>query len=390
MTTTKKRKMPVKTLKLRGSALADFEPLFSAEEKLRQCAARGEDCEVESYTDKRPQKATTNNKIRAAFLRYMILGGCEKSPVHARGINLYGAFVMCRDAGPHGQCLDLEAAVIERDVGLLDCTIDGGVVLYGAAAKTLGLNGSLVKGLFADNLETKGGVFLREGFKASGKVRLLGAKLEGDLDCSGGCFEKGLDTQNAVIEGNILLRGEFRAGETVALRNTQIRGNLSCGGGTFADNNIALIANRAKIDGNVDLGEITANGTIELTGTEIGGDFTSQGAMLMGSPALQLRNSKIDGTLFWRSLGFANGEVNFGGASCTTINMGTKSWMRKRSDYPDFRPKDEAEEVQQDAGPETEPAEEAPPEKPIQYDTRLANFTYKGFSELPKGCDAAF
>ena len=478
----RKRKTPAKALTLRGSKLADFEPLLPAEEKLRRCATRGEDCEVDGFNGKRPEKSTTKNKVRAAFLRYMILGGCEKSPVHARGINLYGAYVMCRDDGPNGKCLDLEAATINREMGLFDCHIDGSLILRSASAKNLYLTGSCVEeieadwletsssivlrggfkasgevrfigaklggdlsciggifegredslscdgletkgdiflnegfkasgavrllgaklggdlscigGIFegredslsCDRLETKGSIFLNEGFKASGAVRLLGAKLGGslsciggifegredslscqglvsegiylrngfrasgnvelgniknggDLDCNNGLFEAGLNAQNAVVDRGVWLRDGFKANKTVAIRNAIIGGNLECEGGTFADPNIAFIANRAKIGGNVDFGKANAKGTIALTGTEIGGDFTPQGAVLEGSPALQLRNSKINGTLFWRSLKFVNGEVDFGGASCTTINMDGSSWMRKRPEYLERNPR---------------------------------------------------
>jgi len=108
---------------------------------------------------------------------------------------------------------------------------------------------------------------------------------------------------------------------------------LLCENAELLEANNSLIANRAKIEGDVDLENVIAKGTIALTGTEIGGDFTPQGAVLEGSPALQLRNSKIGGTLFWRSLKHANGEVDFSGASCATINTDGESWMRKRDSY---------------------------------------------------------
>ncbi len=436
----RKRKTPAKALTLRGSKLEDFEPLLPAEEKLRQRAARGEDCEVDDFNGKRPEKVTDDNTVRAAFLRYMILGGCEKSPIHTRGINLNGAFVMCRKDGALGKGLDLEASNIDHDVGLFDCYVDGSIFLLGGSVKGLYLNGSYVDEVNADGLQTKGNVFLHKGFKASGEVRFMGAKLGGDLDCVDGMFEgqeislqcdgletkgavflnegfkasgevrflnaklggdltcrngqfsSGLDAQNAHVDKNVWLDDSFVANKTVAFRNATIGGNLHCEGGTFADPNIAFIANRAKIDGNVDFGKAKAAGTIALTGTEIGGDFTPQGAVLEGAPALQLRNSKIGGTLFWRSLGFANGEVDFGGASCTTINMDGQSWMRKRPEYMERKPKNEESEAtaKQQADPENGEAETKEPEKKTQFATRLANFTYKGFSELPDGCKANF
>lgn len=43
--------------------------------------------------------------------------------------------------------------------------------------------------LSGDRLITKRGIYLGDGFKAKGQVRLLGADIGGDLDCSGGEFE---------------------------------------------------------------------------------------------------------------------------------------------------------------------------------------------------------
>ena len=77
------------------------------------------------------------------------------------------------------------------------------------------------------------------------------------------------------------------------------------------------------------------------------------GGSFEGKPAVNLKNSKIDGILFWRDIEQAAGELNLTGASCLTINMDKESW-----------------------------------EKPEQI--RLDAFTYSGFSELPEGCDSEF
>ncbi len=489
----RKRTTKAKAITLRGSKLEDFEPLLLAEEKLRQCAARGEDCKVDDFNGKRPEKPTDQNTVRAAFLRYMILGGCEKSPVHARGIRLIGGYVMCRIDGPNGSCLDLEAVTIEYEVSLVNCKIDGSIFLVGSSTKGLMFDGTSTSGIYADNLVSKGGIFLRNGFESSGIVRLVGSKLdsnlecvngafnckevslacdgldtkgdvflhqgfeamgvvrllgakiggnlecddgefkceatslrcdgikingslflrrgfnalgkvdligtiiEGDLDCSNGTFNSEFDAQSINVGNNVLLSKVFHAEKSVSFRNATIGGNLICEEGTFGDKDNAFIANRAKIEGNVNFNKANAAGTVALTGSDIGGDFTAQGAFLEGSPALQLRNSKIGGTLFWRSIGFVNALVDFSGASCTTINMDAKSWMRKRPDYPDSKPKDEAAEEAKEETKAPQPApngetetvaEETP--KPIDYSTRLSNFTYKGFSELPDNCKAEF
>lgn len=319
-------------LTLKGSKLEDFLPLLPAEEKLRQCAANGEVCEVDDYSSERPEEATKLNTVRAEFLRYMILGGCSLSLIHTRGINLLGSYIKCNEE------LDLIASDISKDLKLHYCLIDGKLNLSGARTKNISLDGSKLTSLVAER---------------------------------------------AFIEGSLNLDKRFTSQESVRLSSATISGNVICENALLADPNIALIANRAKIEGDVDLENVTAKGTIALTGTEIGGDFTPQGATLEGTPALQLRNSKIGGTLVWRTLKHANGEVDFSGASCATINTDGDSWMRKRDTYHEKLIKYEPSTNEAEIGEETK-------SKKIDYTTKLDNFTYGGFSNLPDNCKPEF
>lgn len=328
---TQAPKKPV-PLTLKGSKLEDFLPLLPAEEKLRQCAANGEDCVVDDFSGDRPEEATKLNTVRAEFLRYMILGGCESPLIHPRGINLVGAFIICKEI------LDLEAIEICRNIKLKQCLVDGHIVLSGAKTKDISLQATSVRSLVAER---------------------------------------------TIIVGNLNLDNGFNTQDSVRLSSTHISGSLVCEKANFTESNIALIANRAKIDGDVDLENIIAKGTIALTGTEIGGNFTPQGARLEGTPALQLRNTKIGGTLIWRSLGFINGEVDFSGASCKTINTDSDSWMRKRDSYHEKNSKDEPEPTETETDKETQL-------KTQEYTTKLDNFTYEGFSNLPDNCKPEF
>ena len=326
-TTPRKKTLPKKPapILLKGSKLEDFEPLLPAEEKLRQCAANGQDCIAENFSDQRPTESNKQNTIRAGFLRYMIMDGCNQSPVHARGINLVGIFIECNGV------LDLEAIQICKDLNIRNCLIDGNILLSGATAKNISFEGTKAQALFAERAKIAGSLKLDKNFTSTESVRLSGA---------------------------------------------HIQGNLSCENAKFYEANNSMIANRAKIEGDVDLENVKAKGTLVLTGTEIGGDVTPQGAMLEGTPSLQLRNTKIGGTLIWRSLGFANGEVDFSGASCKTINTDGDSWMRKRPAYQEKHPK---EEVEND-----------PKAKKIEFTTKIDNFTYQGFSNLPDNCKPEF
>ena len=394
---------------LTGNKLEDFLPLLPAEEKLRQNAAAGEECTVDDFDGNRPTKATSINTVRADFLRYMILGGCEKSPVTTFGLRLIGAYVKFPD---ESLVLDLEATEIPTDIAVYRCAVPGFIELGRADVKSILLDGSNVgrfnasgisttgsillrheftskepvtlvgagiggdfdccggkfdapeSCLLCDGIVVQGPVFLGDGFEASGLVTFRGAKINGELTCPGGKFAKGIDLRNSEIRNNVWFIEKFESGASIILRNARIGGNLSCQGGTFLDPDNAIIANRARIDGDVDLGNIKSKGTIAFTGSEIGGDFMPQGAILQGTPALQLRNSIIGGTLIWRGLGFVDGEVDLSGTSCKTLNTGHTSWLRRRDKY--------REELR-----DTKTSNDDEEKKPVEYHTKLDNFTYE-------------
>lgn len=72
-----------------GRSLADFAPLLPAEEKLRAACARGEPCKL---GDTVPDKASEANRVRAEFVRFLLLGEDEETPVHESGVHLEGAW----------------------------------------------------------------------------------------------------------------------------------------------------------------------------------------------------------------------------------------------------------------------------------------------------------
>lgn len=327
-TRTRKPQARAKPLVLKNRCLEDFLPLTSAEEQLRQCAADGSDCIVKNFDGKRPENATQVNKLRSGFLRYLVMGGCEKSPISGRGIRLFGAYVL---ADTTDDRLDLGGCTISHDLEFEHCRFEQGVFLKSAECRALSLEGSSVLFVNLERAKAAGNVSLSNGFEAVREVRMSGA---------------------------------------------QINGRFSCQGASFPDPNNAIIANRARIEGDVDLGNVTAKGTIAFTGSEIGGDFTPQGAVLEGRPALQLRNTTIRGTLHWRGLGFVDGEVDLSGATCKTLNTGASSWLRKRK-----KNRDESGD-----GPDETAAEK----KSDEYHTKLDNFSYEGFSNLPDNCKSAY
>ena len=419
--------------------------LHPAEWKLLEACAQGEWCILD---DERPGHPTSENQIRAGLLRFIALGGDAANPLHDKGVQLTGAFISCENGS-----LDFEGSVIPENLKLQNCNLNGDLVLLDALAESVSLQGSQIANLFGDRCETTGSLFLKEGFVARQLVSLMGAKLGGNFSCDGGVFlepDTSIRCDGLRTEGNINLRNGFEAHGTVRLTGAKIAGSLYCTGGvfngpkkalqcdriqvrggvffrygflaagsvsiqmasiggtfscrngqflckemalnaagttvsgtihfddnfltlgmvdlsdatigsnldcntaTFSNKNHSLFAPRATIAGNVNLGtECRVAGQISFQSARIGGDVTFRGGSFEGKPAINLRNADIGGMLVWRDLAYVRGELNLSGANCLTLNMDKKAW-------------------------------EMPSE------VRLDAFTYKGFSELPPGCDAQF
>ena len=283
---------------LRGSKLSQMwldgkkGKLHPAEVKLLEACRRGENCVVGEV---RPQKATKENLVRAGFLRYLILGGCEDGPVHARGVKLGGAWIEC-DIGAYGDNdLDLEAVSIPHDFGIKFCTVDGFVNLQEAEGKTLLFSGTSVTGIFGDGLNTKGNLNLSDGFHASSLVRLVGATIGGQLNCVDGQFVGGLSCKESAINSGVYLRSsnpqegkEFIAEGTVNFANATIGGNIECNKARFNCKDRTFFANRADIKGDVSFDDARILGTVALTGTQIEGGLSFNRTRLNGKPSLAI------------------------------------------------------------------------------------------------------
>ena len=331
------------------------EDLFPAEQLLLDCAVRGQKCEL---GEDRPAAISRERLIRAEFLRFVILGGDETHPVHENGVLICGALIQ-------GQ-LNLSGTNIDGPLALTRCTFSDDVVLSHCHLRTLSLIGCHLPNLTATGLVTAGNILLHDGFCATGQVELAGSRIGGYLSCRDGRFldpELSLDVSGATIGANCTLDRGFLASGTVNLSGAQIDGALSCRDSTFSCKDKALHAPRLRVANNVNLGEdCRVGGQISLQGATIGGELTFTGGSfdrrvkwekVREVTCINLRNAEIAGTLFWRQIKIARGELNLAGASCRTLNMDRESW-----------------------------------DEPAQI--RLDNFTYKGFNQLDETTSARF
>ncbi|NRN68562.1 Membrane-associated oxidoreductase, partial [Kibdelosporangium sp. 4NS15] len=145
--------------------------------------------------------------------------------------------------------------------------------------------------LHADNLRVDHGMYLRGGFQATGSselgaVRLIGAHLGGQLDCSGARLVNdsgpALHADNLQVDHGMYLRGGFQATGSSELGAVRLigahLGMLDCETARLVnDSGPALNADRLRVDQSMFLGndfQATASGddvVLHLSDTHIGG-----------------------------------------------------------------------------------------------------------------------
>lgn len=260
--------------------LAEFEPLLAGEKTLLAGLSSGEFVEIGTTVPN--VDAGEERQVRGEFLRYLLLGGCEglnKRGIHVRekGVQIWGVLIT--------GVLDLEGCRIPRDITLAYCRFQTKPVLRSAQIDNLFLNGSALPGLSADRLEAKGSVSLRD-VVATGQVRLPGAKLGGDLSCSGAQLMAGKDGR-------------------------------------------VLSADGLEAKGNVFLRDVVTTGGVRLLGAKLGGDLDCDGAQLTavkGGRALSLDRVRVEGAFFLRDKARINGGLDLTGATLGEINDEEGYW----------------------------------------------------------------
>ena len=287
-----------------------FEPKNKFEEELVRCAQSGK---IAIFAPE------DHAEIRADLIRDLLLDKGDE--VHANGVQVAEA----RITGT----LDCKFAELERHLFAKNCTFESKFVLRHASIPALHLQGCTIPGLQGDGLRVAGHVSLCDAFHATGEVRLLGAMIGGNLQCTGGRFEnesgdseneggKALSTDGARILGDVFLDGKFHAIGEVRLLGAQIGGDFTCNGGRFEKTGgNALSADRAKFNGSVFLGDgFHAIGEVRLLGAEIGGTLDCSGGRFenKGGIALAADRVKVTGSVFCGKEFHAIGEVRLLGA----------------------------------------------------------------------------
>ncbi len=245
-----------------------------------------------------------------ARTRTLLMEGCVLASVDATGASIEGSLAISKSDVRHAICL-------------IDAEVSRSILFDGL--KISGADGLAVR---ADSLRADGNVFLRRGFSATGMVRLRGAQIGGQLECSGGRFDNAtgtaLDAEGTEIGGDVCLnrasdaRKGFHATGAVRLLGARIGGDLNCSGGRFDNRGrVALRADGAYIRGAVFLTDcFCATGEVQMIGARITGQLDCSGGRFENPKGIALGADRADirGSVFLRKGFHAAGAVQIVGS----------------------------------------------------------------------------
>ncbi|MGO9475030.1 MAG: hypothetical protein ACLPWS_16765 [Rhodomicrobium sp.] len=312
-------------------SLQDFMPLKPAEEKMLAAAANGTQC---SFAHTRPDAPTGANAVRADFLRFLALGGEQKTAVHESGLRIQGAYI--------DGAVNLDGATKIRPLWIQDCCIAGEFSFSDAETKVVSLDGTAVSGIRGDGVSVDGSLLLRRTL-IDGSLQLFGAEITGSLTCAG-CQIEGrrwrtqrlaADLATVTVGGNVEFRSGFRANGVILLDDSDIGGTFDCSEGRFVagfDETLsepagrwerkarrALKAHRLHLNGSLYLRDCECDGELSFSGAQIGGDIDCRNGQFYSagngdSSALRFTRVEASGNIYL-SAGFAaKGKVQLNGA----------------------------------------------------------------------------
>ena len=256
-------------------------------------------------------------------------GTCDGEQISllARGLHVYGSVNLSN--GFHS----------EGTVNLIDACIDGNLECNNAQFINPGR-----MALDCEHILVNGDVFFCKGhwrqepqygdgrFRAEGEVKLVNAKIGGNLECKGGVFSNpgrnALLANSAAVQGHVFIYNGFRAEGKVSFVDAKVLGNMQSNKAEFVnDNDMALDCERASIGGDIFLcngywGEpeeeaptptFSALGEVKLVNTIIGGSLECKGGQFCnpGGSALLATGARVQGNVFLYNGFCAKGVVGF-------------------------------------------------------------------------------
>jgi hypothetical protein len=275
------------------------------------------------------------HSVAADDLRDLLCGRVVVDP-DPRGLRLRAVRICGR--------LDLDNLATTIKLVLLDCLLDEGITAVAAHLPGLSLQRCLLThpskpALCADELRTDAGVSFEgstiRACTADGAMRVNGARIGGQLDCSGATISNpsgpALHGERLHVDGDVLLRAGFTADGASELSEARIGGKLDCSGATMTNlSGPALHGANLQVSGNVFLrAGFTADGAgewgaVRLSGARIGGQLDCSGATITNpsGPALRAGALQVARSALLRAGFTANGAGDWGAVRLSGARIG--------------------------------------------------------------------
>ena len=198
-----------------------------------------------------------------------------------------------------------------------------------------------------DGLETGRGLTFANA-KSSGMVRILGAKIGGQIDCTSAIFTNpragedpqayAFDADGIEVTGNLYFDGAESTG-MVRLLGAKIGDQLNCVRATFtnprarADTEaLALSAHGIEVASDFLIVDANVSGGIRLSGTTLKSGITFDGGIFAheNAFAIDLQSARIDDTLRLRRIKRITGAVDLTSARCRVLDDDDSWWTPNR------------------------------------------------------------
>ena len=268
---------------LESLARTRYPDMTEAEVNLCRAATKGETavCGPTLPIDDRtnnPSSWGTSRQISADLVRWLCVDRRAKELVDPRGIQVLAAKIL--------GVLDLSHVTVPFPLTLAYCRVDGELNLRGVDIVEINLQGTWVDAIAADRATVRSSILLRGGFHASGSVRVPAARIAGNIECDGSTFENpprpgepesgvAFVADGAIVNGSIFLREGFRALGEIRLIGAQIGGCFDCANAAFKNAPfVALNAEGIIVRAGVFLrgADFCSQGEVTLAGSQIDGD----------------------------------------------------------------------------------------------------------------------
>ncbi|SEF32862.1 hypothetical protein SAMN05421837_106474 [Amycolatopsis pretoriensis] len=249
--------------------------------------------------------ATTDDpalQVRADLLRELLMG--RRGELDPRGVSIRGFRVMGR--------LDLDQVSAVAKLELTKCALPDGTSMRGARLRDLFMVGCVVSSINGDRLRTEGNLKL-QGISTSGPIRLLNARIGGQLDLDNSLLKNpagpAVNMDSLLVTASIFMRGVKATGTgesgTIRMRSAQVNGQVEITGSRIENTSgPALSAERLRVDNSLHLKRSTFSGcdshsTVRLTSANVVGQLSLEQATLRNSrgAALHADHLKTGGAL---------------------------------------------------------------------------------------------